>query len=259
MHLSLCGIHIKPNFISNSFGLNKLNLHISVDCVVLAYDYPQLKVLLIEREAVNGIDTKLHKLKLPGHLIYEREDFDVSARRILFEHTGLENIFLRQLGVFSDPDRLNPPIDLEWAKKTIHEDLNRVVTIAYFALIQLKSVNRTPQTIWHPVDDLPELIFDHNLIIRRALRHLRDEMHSKPLCFQLLPKKFTIRQVFEVYKVILGISIDKSNFRRKLKHLTFLVPLNEKEKDVSHKPAQLYRFDKKLYGKYEKGRNEIIF
>jgi hypothetical protein len=84
-------------------------------------------------------------------------------------------------------------------------------------------------------------------------------MRSKSLCFELLPRKFTIRQVFDIYRIILGINIDKSNFRRKLKSLTFLVPLKEKEDGVSHKPAQLYRFDKKIYEKYEKNRKEIIF
>lgn len=240
--------------------MNKLNPHISVDCVVFAYDYFQLKILLIEREKVQDLNSMQYKLKLPGSLIYEREDFDLSAKRILQELTGLQNIYMRQFGVFSDPERLNPLDDLEWAKITTHnENLNRVVTIAYFALIQLKDVNRTAQTIWYPVDKLPELIFDHNLIIRRALSCLREEMRSKSLCFELLPRKFMIRQVFEIYRTILGINIDKSNFRRKLKHLTFLVPLNEKEKGVNHKPAQLYRFDKRLYKKYEKGRKEIIF
>lgn len=239
--------------------MNKLNSHISVDCVVFAYDYSQLKVLLIEREKVQGMDTLQHKLKLPGSLIYEREDFDLSAKRILQELTGLQNIFMRQFGVFSDPERLNPQEDLEWAKITTNSSLNRVVTIAYFALIQLKDVNRTAQTIWYSVDKLPDLIFDHNLIIRRALKYLREEMRSKSLCFELLPRKFTIRQVFEIYRIILGINIDKSNFRRKLKHLNFLIPLNEKEKGVSHKPALLYRFDKKNYEKYEQDRKEIIF
>ncbi|WP_319590747.1 NUDIX hydrolase [uncultured Draconibacterium sp.] len=240
--------------------MDKLNPHISVDCVVFAYDYSQLKVLLIEIEKVQEVNAMRHKLKLPGSLIYEREDFDLSARRILYELTGLQNIYMQQFGVFSNPERLNPPEDLEWARIiNQNQSLSRVVTIAYFALIQLKDVNRTAQTIWYPVDELPDLIFDHNLIIRRSLCHLREEMRTKSLCFELLPKKFTIRQVFEIYRTILGINIDKSNFRRKLKHFTFLVPLKEKEKCVSHKPAQLYRFDRRLYEKYEKGRKEIIF
>lgn len=240
--------------------MDKLNPHISIDCVVFGFHYPHLKVLLIEREDIKGLDLNQHKLKLPGNLIYEKEDFDSSASRILNELTGLQNIYMQQFGIFSDPGRLNTAKDLEWARMVYqNEELNRVVTIAYFALIQLKNVNRTAHTIWHKVDELPELIFDHNQIIKRALKYLRDEARSKPICFELLPKKFTIRQVFEVYKEILGINIDKSNFRRKLKRLKFLVPLNEFEKNVSHKPARLYRFDRKIYEKYKKGRKEFTF
>lgn len=240
--------------------MNKLNPHISVDCVVLGYDFPRLKVLLIEREPEESLSIQKHKLKLPGSLIFEKEDFDISAKRILYELTGLQDIFMKQFAVFSDPDRLQPFADLEWARISNHTpELSRVVTIAYFALIQLKDVNRTPQTIWYPVEELPELIFDHNKIIKKAIRYLHDEIKSKSLCFELLSKKFTIRQVYEIYKVILGISFDKNNFRRKLKKLTFLIPLNEWEKGVSHKPAQMYRFDKRLYQKYRKEKNEFIF
>lgn len=240
--------------------MDKLNPHISVDCVVFAYDYPHLKVLLIEREHVEGLESGSHKLKLPGNLIYEKEDFDHSACRILHELTNLQNIYMKQFAIFSDPERLNTGLDLEWARKaTRNEDLSRVVTIAYYALIRLKAVNRTSQTIWYNVDKVPELIFDHNLIIKRALKYLRDETRSKPVCFELLPKKFTIRQVYEVYREILGINLDKSNFRRQLKQLRFLVPLNEFEKNVSHKPARLYRFDRRTYEKYEKNRKGFIF
>lgn len=240
--------------------MNKINPHISVDCVVFGYDYTQLKVLLIEREKIDGSNSLKHKLKLPGSLIFEREDFDISAKRILYEFTGLQNIFLKQFDVFSDPDRLQPLEDLEWARKYNHvPNLDRVVTIAYFALIQLKDVNRTPQTIWYPLDKLPELIFDHNKIIKRALKFLSEDMRTKSVCFELLPKKFTIYQVYEIYKIILGINFDKNNFRRKLKNLKFLVPLNEWEKNVSHKPARLYRFDIKLYEKYRKDKKEFIF
>lgn len=239
--------------------MDRINPHISVDCVVLGYDYPQLKVLLVETEQIDSSNSIKHKLKLPGSLIFEREKFDISAKRILDELTGLHHIYLKQFDVFSDPDRLKPPEDLEWARKFNQIfDLSRVVTVAYFALIQLNDVNRTPQTIWYPVDNLPELIFDHNKIIKKALKFLSDEMRTKSLCFELLPKKFTIRQVYEIYKVVLGINFDKNNFRRKLKDLRFLVKLNEWEKNVNHKPAQLYRFDKKLYEKHKKEKNEFI-
>ncbi|MBN2481975.1 MAG: NUDIX hydrolase [Bacteroidales bacterium] len=236
-----------------------LNPHISVDCVILGFDSKELKVLLIEREHINGVSPEGHKLKLPGSLIYKNEDLDKSAYRTLFELTGLRDIFLKQFAVFGNPNRLSPQEDLDWLRKTTNNyQIDRVVTIAYYSLIKLTESNRTPKTIWYPVKNLPDLIFDHNQIIKKALEILRNEIRSKPLCFELLPKKFTIRQMHDVYEAILDESFDSRNFRKKLKPLKFLVPLQEKEKGVNHKPAQLYRFDRKLYFKYNKKRNGFI-
>jgi hypothetical protein len=233
-----------------------LNPHISIDCVILGFDPKELKVLLIEREQIDGLSHKGHKLKLPGSLIYKNEDLESSAYRTLHELTGLRNIFLNQFAVFGDPNRLSPSDDLAWLRKTSHRpEIDRVVTIAYYSLIKLTESKRTPATIWHPVKKLPELIFDHNQIVKKALDILRNEIRTKPLCFELLPKKFTIRQMQDVYEAILDESFDSRNFRKKIKPLRFLVPLQEKEKDVNHKPAQLYRFDNKLYSRYNKTRN----
>jgi 8-oxo-dGTP diphosphatase len=238
--------------------MQPVNPHISVDCVIMGFDTKTLKVLLIEREDAGGI-TAGHKLKLPGSMIYRDEDLDQSAIRNLTELTGLQNIIMRQFAVFSAPHRLSPPEDLEWLRKTTGNfQIDRAVTIAYYALIKLKEVNRTSKTIWCPVDKLPPLIFDHNQIIAKALKILRNEIRSKPLCFELLPKKFTIRQMQDVYEAILNESFDSRNFRKKLKNLKFLVPLGEKEKGVSHKPAMLYRFDHKLYTKTDKSKNGFI-
>ncbi len=239
--------------------MTKLNPHISVDCVILGFDSRKLKVLLIEREYVNGISSNGHKLKLPGSLIYEMEDLDSSANRTLTELTGLHDIFMKQFAVFGRPARLSPPEDLAWLRKTTgNYEIDRVVTVAYYSLIKLTESNRTARTIWCPVEDLPELIFDHNLIVRQALKILRNEVRSEPLCFELLPKKFTIRQMQDVYEAILGESFDNRNFRKKIKPLRFLIPLAEKERGVRHKPAQLYRFDRKLYIRYKKSNNGFI-
>lgn len=239
--------------------MDLLNPHISIDCVILGFDSGTLKVLLIEREETGGSQPEEHKLKLPGSLIYNNEDLDISATRTLFELTGLQNIFLKQFAVFADPKRLSPPEDLLWLRKTTNNyNIDRVVTIAYYSLIKLTESARTPKTIWCPVNRLPELTFDHNLIIKSALKVLRSEIRSKPLCFELLPKKFTIRQVQNVYETILDEQYDNRNFRKKLKPLKFLVPLNEKETGVNHKPAQLYKFDRKLYETFRNTKNGFI-
>ena len=229
-----------------------LNPHVSVDCVVFGFNDRKLKVLLIEREKIPGTRLKGHPLKLPGSLISEVEDLDISAGRTLRELTGLNNIYLKQFGVFSAPDRLSPPSDLKWLSTTSGLKVDRVVTVAYYSLIKISESNITEKTIWIPVDEVPELIFDHNQIIKKALDVLRREIRTEPLCFELLPKKFTIRQMQNLYEAILGEKLDNRNFRKKVRPLEFLLPLNEKEKEVNHKPAQLYKFDKRLYDKHRK-------
>ncbi len=229
-----------------------LNPHVSVDCVIFGFIDKKLKVLLIEREKVPRSHLKGHKLKLPGSLISETEDLDTSVLRTLKELTGLDNIFLKQFAVFGLPDRLAPAEDLAWLRKTSGMNIDRVVTIAYYSLIKISESNITPQTIWLPVKELPELIFDHNRIISKALHTLRREIRTEPICFELLPKKFTIRQMQDLYEVILDEDLDNRNFRKKVRPLEFIIPLPDKEKGVSHKPAQLFRFDKKLYEKHKK-------
>lgn len=229
-----------------------LNPHVSVDCVIFGFHSGKLKVLLIEREKVLQNHVKGHKLKLPGSLITETEDLDTSASRTLKELTGLEPIFLKQFGVFGSPGRLSPAEDLEWLRKTSGLMVDRVVTIAYYSLIKVSESNITEKTIWHPIDNLPDLLFDHNAIVSKALDTLRQEIRTQPLCFELLPKKFTIRQMQDLYEAILGEYLDSRNFRKKIRPMEFLIPLPEKEREVNHKPAQLYRFDKKLYEKLRK-------
>ena len=229
-----------------------LNPHVSVDCVIFGFNGGKLNVLLIEREKVPGSHIQGHKLKLPGSLITETEELDTSATRTLKELTGLDNIFLKQFGVFGSPHRLSPPEDLAWLRKTSGLMVDRVVTVAYYSLIKIAESNITEKTIWHPIDQLPELIFDHNHIVDKALEALRSEIRTEPLCFELLPKKFTIRQMQVLYEAILGERLDNRNFRKKVRPMKFLIPLPEKEKNFNHKPAQLYKFDKKIYERHRK-------
>lgn len=236
----------------------RLNPHISVDCVIFGFDSHQLKVLLIEREKIEGkdIDPEMGKMKLPGSLIDDTEDLDSSAYRVLQELTGLSKIYLHQFSVFGNPDRLNKTSDLAWLQATSGLPVERVVTIAYYSLVKINESN--PQeslsdiTRWIPVSELPQLIFDHNNIVQKALEALRKELRTEPIGFELLPKKFTLRQLQALYEEILGNELDSRNFRKKLGKLDYLVALPEKEENVSHKPAQLFKFDKKMFAKVRK-------
>jgi len=233
-----------------------VNPSISVDCVVFGFDDTELKVLLVDIiKDPEGADlsTVKHERKLPGSMIGEREDLSAAAHRSLSELTGLNDIFLRQLYVFSDPDRISKPEDLNWVSKTYGVKVNRIVTVAYYALVKInKSVlQHTIEGVakWHSVLDIRHLAFDHKSILLKALEVLSQQLLNEPLAFELLPKRFSIRQLQNLYEAVLGIDIDNRNFRKKVLNFPCIKPLEEKEKGVAHKPARLYKFDKLMYEK----------
>jgi hypothetical protein len=244
--------------------MNNLNPHISVDCVIFGFDSTELKILLVQRDKLQNENPELVSglMKLPGSLIEENEDLDESAYRVLKELTGLEKIYLKQLSVFGNPNRLNKPNDLLWLKTTSEVNIDRVVTVAYYSLVKIDEsdpeAHMNSNAFWLPVKSLPELIFDHNLIINKALDTLRKELRHEPIGFELLPKKFTLRQLQNLYEVILGTTLDNRNFRKKTSNLEYLIPLDEKEVGVNHKPAQFYKFDKKIYKKHQKDLGFVI-
>jgi len=230
----------------------KLNPHISVDCVIFGYDNLSLKVLLIDRNKTNALNPS--SLKLPGSMVYDDEELDNAANRVLFELTGFNNIYLQQFQVFGSPELLNNKSDLEWLQTDTGMKINRVVTIAYYSLIKLHNTKNTDnQLIWLDVNKLPKLTFDHAEIIQRGLFVLRRELHNEPIAFELLPKRFTIRQLFVLYEIILGKNLDNRNFRKSIAKWKYIVPANEKETNVAHKPAQYYKFDRRLYNKIKNG------
>ncbi|WMI68302.1 NUDIX domain-containing protein [Mangrovimonas sp. YM274] len=215
---------------------------ITIDCVIFGFDKGSLKVLLVEH--AEGISKG--KWALPGGWIKEEESIDNAAHRLLRELTALDNIFLEQLKAFGDPDRF---------------PLGRVITIGYYALIKIEDYNITAgftasDAKWYDVANIPELIYDHNKIINFSLKQLRNRVKQAPIGFNLLPEKFTLLQLMQLYEQILGVEMDKSNFRRKILRMKLLEALDEKQQDVSHRAAKLYRFDYAIYKKLtEKGFN----
>lgn len=230
--------------------------NVSIDCVVFGFDFINLNVLLIERNmTIDGTDYA--DLKLPGDLMLLDEDLDTSAARILKENTGLSNIYLKQFKSFGSPDRLKKkPRDLEWLRQIDHPE-EHVITIAYYSLINISEQGNSELILsdnasWYPVNELKELVMDHMEILSDALEHLRGELLNKPIGFELLPEKFTLSQMQKVYEVILGTTFDKRNFRKKILSMKYLIPLNEKQVGVAHKPARLYIFSREMYTKTKK-------
>ncbi len=211
---------------------------ITIDCVIFGFDKGSLEVLLIQH--AEGI--RKGEWGLPGGWIHENESIDNAAHRLLADLTGLDNIYLEQLQAFGDPDRF---------------PLGRVITIGYYALVKREDYNvragfTASDAKWYKIADVPNLIYDHNQILEYSLTNLRTRVKQAPIGFNLLPEKFTLFELMQLYEEILGVEMDKSNFRRKILRMKLLAPLDEKQKDVSHRAAQLYEFDPKIYEKLTK-------
>lgn len=206
---------------------------LTVDVVVLALDEEDLKVMLIQRD----LEPFEGRWALPGGFVHVDEPLDAAARRELEEETGLRDIFLEQLYTFGEVDR---------------DPRERIVTVAYFALVNLagheiRASTDARNAAWFAVSDLPKLAFDHDRILATAHERLRGKVRYQPIGFELLPPKFTLRQLQHLYEVILDRPLDKRNFRKKILSMDILVELDEIEKDVAHRAARLYRFDKRKY------------
>ena len=208
---------------------------LAVDCVVFGFDESELKVLLIER----ALEPFKGSWALPGGFVHVNETIDEAARRELEEEAGLTNVFLEQLYTFGSVDR---------------DPRERIVSVAYFALVKLSDYNAraaadAADARWFPVSEAPKLAFDHAEILAVALDRLKGKVHYQPIGFELLPPKFTLSQLQHLYEIILGAGLDKRNFRKKVLSFGLLVPLKETQMVGRHRPAQLFRFDA---GKYEK-------
>lgn len=227
--------------------------NVSVDCVVFGFDLTNMNILLIERNFTKA-GIVYTDLKLPGDLIQINEDLDDAARRILKEETGLNNLKLKQFRSFGSPNRLKrKEHDLEWLRQNNRTE-EHIITIAYYSLMDM-SEQGSPKLImndnagFRPVNDVTDLVMDHMDILKGALEHLRVELLSQPIAFDLLPEKFTLSQMQKLYEVILKKTFDKRNFRKKFAIRKYLIPLNEKEVGVAHSPARFYFFSPEVYTK----------
>lgn len=212
--------------------------HLSVDCVIFGFHEGQLKVLLLK--------WKDGPWCLPGGFIKHHESVDYSATRILKERTGLDEIYLKQFHAFGDPHR-------EKGKRYKQGWIaNRFVTIGYYALVEYSKVFPQPDLLssecrWWDVAAVPDLIYDHKQIMITALETLRLSLNDHPVGYNLLPLKFTMPELQRLYETILGQSLDRRNFQKRMLALDILVKLKERKTGGAHKAPFLYRFDKKKY------------
>lgn len=228
--------------------------HISVDCVIFGYNEEEnkLEVLLIEQKEPfqNGAQSYIPQFALPGDLVNEDESLDNAANRVLKELTHVEGLQLRQFYSFGDPMRVKQEKDIEWLKFYRSDPDARVITVSYYTLVRKEMIQASPgsfakNVVWRNIKRVPALAFDHNQIVKKATDDVRDRIYQNDIAQQLLPKKFTLRQLQNLYEVVLNTEFDKRNFVKRIKKDEELQPLNEKQKGVMHKPALLYTFKMK--------------
>ncbi len=203
---------------------------VAVDCVIFGYENGELKLLLFKRQ----LEPELGKWSLVGGWLNQDESTEEAAKRVLQKITGLEDIFMDQIHIFSNPDR---------------DSGGRVLSVVFFALIDLNLHDRTLidqfGAKWWPVMHFPELIFDHKAMVDLALHKLREKASYDIVGRDLLPAEFTIIQLRQLYNSIFAMEFDPGNFRKKMLSLKILEKLDKKDTSESKKGAFYYRFKKK--------------
>ena len=204
---------------------------VTTDCVIFGFDGERLQVLLIER----GIEPYKGRWAFPGGFLKMDETAEEGARRELKEETGLDSAYMEQFHTFSTPER---------------DPRERVITIAYYALVKIQEVkggDDAASARWFPLDEIPSLAFDHDYILRMATQRLREQIHFQPIGFELLPEKFTLKELQLLYEAILGINFDRRNFSKKMMHLEILTDLEETIWPTPKREAKLFKFNAEKY------------
>ena len=205
---------------------------VSVDCIIFGFDEGKLKVLIGRRKMEPGRG----EWSLYGGFVAADEGIDQAAQRTLNELTGMRNIYMRQVGAFGNVDR---------------DPGERVISIAYYALINVKDyddkLRREHSLEWVGIEDIPTLYSDHNEMVRKARKMMKEKIKSEPVGFRLLPDLFTLTQLQRLYEVVNGEQLDKRNFRKRVKEMDFIEKTELIDKTSSKRGAYLYRFNKKAY------------
>jgi 8-oxo-dGTP diphosphatase len=206
---------------------------LSVDCIIFGFDEGELKVLLIKRKE----DPSSGMWALPGGFVESTESLDHAAMRVLRELTSIPDMYMEQVYTFGEVNRY---------------PIGRVISVSYYALVKIsdykvQATSKIEDVAWHPLSEITKLVFDHNSILDKALTTLKERVKFHPVGFELLPEKFTLTQLQNLYEVILGLQLDKRNFRKKLLGMDLIVKLEESQIGVAHRAARYFKFDPVRY------------
>lgn len=211
---------------------DQVRVLVAVDCIIFGFDGDQLQILLIKRAFQPAKD----QWSLMGGFVGKKETLDGAAERILFELTGLKDVYLEQLSAYGSPER---------------DPIERTVSVAYFALIDINTyktqISDRYHAEWFLINEAPSLIFDHNNMVEEAKKRIRYKAALHPILFELMPTKFTIPQLQNLYEQVYNAKIDNRNFIRKVNSTDLLIKLTEKDKSSSKRGAFYYTLDKNKY------------
>ncbi|SEK99105.1 8-oxo-dGTP diphosphatase [Chitinophaga rupis] len=209
---------------------------ISVDCVIFGFDNDELKVLLIKSD----LNEFTGKWSLLGDIVRPEEELNEAAYRVLKARTGLDHVYMEQVQTFGGVHR---------------HPAGRVITVAYYSLVNIEQnelKKHGNELHWHTVKDVTDMAFDHREILQSCHERLKHKVIEQPVGFNLLPKKFSLRELQNLYEAILDVKLDRRNFRKKFLSMDLLVDLHEEEDDVPHRPARLYKFNFEKYDQRKK-------
>lgn len=216
---------------------NNPKFHVSVDCIIFGFNEGELNLLLLKR----NFEPAMGEWSLMGGFVQENESVDEAAQRVLHELTGLNNVYMEQVGSFGAIDR---------------DPGERVISIAYYSLININEYDKEPvqkhNAFWANINELPELIFDHPQMVAQARKLMQQKASTEPIGFNLLPKLFTLSQLQSLYEAIYGEAMDKRNFRKRIAELACIEKTDKIDKTGSKRGAVLYRFNEELYHKTPK-------
>jgi len=219
---------------SKDYYVQQDKMYVATDCIIFGFDDGKLKLLIFKRR----VEPLMGEWSLIGSFVKIDEDVDEAAKRVLFEITGLENVFMEGLKTYGKADR-DPGF--------------RCISIGQYALIRIEDYDKElvekHGAHWYELDQIPNLVLDHNQMVQDALGRLRRKARYQPIGFELLPEKFTIPQLQQLYEAIYQNELDARNFRKKVLSYNVLIKLEEKDKSSSRRGAFLYKFDDINYQK----------
>ena len=218
---------------SNYYSSNP-TFYVGIDCIIFGFNEGELNLLLLKR----NFQPAMGEWSLMGGFVQQGESVDNAAKRVLAELTGLENVYMEQVGSFGEVER---------------DPGERVISVAYYALININEYDRElvhqHNAYWVNINELPHLIFDHPQMVKQARELMQQKASTEPIGFNLLPKLFTLSQLQSLYEAIYGEQIDKRNFRKRIAEMDYIEKTDKIDKTGSKRGAALYKFNEKAYRK----------